>query len=294
MVAAALAPGLSTLALASVTIGVFATIAQQLIPFAAELAPASTRERVLGAITSGLLIGVLLARTLSGVVGAWLGWRAMFALGATIAMLMLAGLAVQLPRSRPESSEPYGQLLVSLLRSVRDAPLLRRAALTQSLLFFGFSAFWTILALLLQGPDFKLGSDVAGLFGILALLGAVIAPPVVRMAGKRAVPLGVVLVALSFIVMTLLVNLLGVGIGVVLMITGLQIALISNQSKVFAAAGAARGRFNTVFMAAQFTFGAVGSAAASAAWDVGGWIAVMAMAAVSAALALFVQLGSRV
>ncbi|WP_249198948.1 MFS transporter [Gluconobacter kondonii] len=293
MVMAGVAPGLNTLTLASVMIGVFATIAQQIIPFAAELAPTNARERVLGLVTSGLLIGVLLARTLSGLVGAWLGWRAMFVLGAVMAMLMLAGLTAQLPRSRPESNESYGRLLISLLHAVWNAPVLRRAALTQSLLFFGFSAFWTILALLLQGPAFRLGSDVAGLFGILALLGVVLAPPAIRIAGKGAVHLGVVLVALSFIVMIFMVNLPGISIGVVLMITGLQISLISNQSKVFAVAGAARGRFNTVFMAAQFIFGALGSAAASAAWDAGGWIDVMIMAAVSASLALLVQLGSR-
>lgn len=293
MLAAAMAPGLNSLALASVMIGIFATIAQQIIPFAAELAPTSTRERVLGTLTSGLLTGVLLARTLSGFIGAWFGWRAMFALGAAIAVLMFASLAARLPRSQPDSQDSYGHLLASLLHSARDVPLLRRAALTQGLLFFGFSAFWTILALLLQGPDFNIGSSVAGLFGVLALLGVVLAPPAVRLAGRHAVSLGIALVGLSFIVMLLLMTLPGISIGVVLMITGLQVALISNQSRVFTIAGTARGRFNTVFMAAQFAFGAAGSAAASAAWSAGGWSAVMGMAAASAGLALIVQHGSR-
>ncbi len=297
MAVAGLAPGLSVLALASIMIGVFATIAQQIIPFAAELAPPAARERVLGTIASGLLVGVLLARTLSGFVGAYLGWRAMFALGTGIAMLMQVALARQLPHSRPESRESYGELLISLFRLVRHSGELRRAALTQSFLFFGFSAFWTILAIFLQTPAFNLGSDVAGLFGILALSGVVLAPPAVKFASRRnpsgAVRLGAILVAMSFVVMVALVNLTGIAIGVVLMITGLQIALISNQSIVFSAAGAARGRFNTVFMAAQFSFGAIGSAAASAAWDAGGWPTVMVMSAVSAALAILVQFSPR-
>ncbi|GAA4499637.1 MFS transporter [Gluconacetobacter tumulicola] len=293
MLAASAATELSALTVASVMIGVFATIAQQILPFAAELAPADERERVLGTITSGLLIGVLLARTLSGFVGAWLGWRAVFAVGAVIAALMFAGLAAQLPRSRPETSEPYTQLLLSLLRAARNSRVLRRATLTQSLLFFGFSAFWTILALLLQGPRFNLGSGIAGLFGAPALLGVILAPPAIRIAGKNAVPVGVALVILSFINMGFLANLISIGVGVVLLVAGLQIALISNQSRVFAVAGAARGRFNTVFMATQFTFGAAGSAAASIAWEASGWSAVMIMAAVSAALALLMQIGSR-
>lgn len=297
MASASAAPGLSTLALASVMIGVFATIAQQLIPFAAELATPAARDRVLGTLTSGLLIGVLLARTLSGFIGAYLGWRAMFAFGAAIAILMQVALMRQLPHSRPESRESYGELLLSLVRLTRQSATLRRAALTQSLLFFGFSAFWTILALLLRTPTFNLGSEVAGLFGLLALAGVVLAPPIVKAAGRRdprnAVLLGAILVALSYVVMIVLVNLVGIAIGVVLMITGLQVALISNQSVVFSAAGGARGRFNTVFMAAQFSFGALGSAAASAAWDAGGWSAVMLMSAVSGALAILMQLSPR-
>ncbi|MBO9198599.1 MFS transporter [Rhizobium sp. 16-449-1b] len=297
MAAATVAPGLAILALASVLIGVFATIAQQLIPFAAELATPTARDRVLGTLTSGLLIGVLLARTLSGFVGAYLGWRAMFALGAVIALLMQIALTRQLPRSRPESRESYGELLLSLVRLTRQSAVLQRAALTQSLLFFGFSAFWTILALLLRTPAFNLGSEVAGLFGLLALAGVVLAPPIVKLAGRRdprnAVLFGAVLVALSYVVMIVLVNLIGIAIGVVLMITGLQVALISNQTVVFNAAGGARGRFNTVFMAAQFAFGAVGSAAASAAWDAGGWPAVMLMSAVSGGLAIFMQLARK-
>jgi hypothetical protein len=84
-------------------------------------------------------------------------------------------------------------------------------------------------------------------------------------------------------------GLVGLGVGTVLMVTGLQICLISNQSIIFAIAGSARGRFNTVFMASQFAFGAVGSGAASIAWNIGGWTAVMTMAAIAASLAIFLQ-----
>ncbi|HDR9760827.1 TPA: MFS transporter [Burkholderia cepacia ATCC 25416] len=291
---ASVAPGLHSLALISVLIGMFATIAQQIIPFAAELAPPSSRERVLAIITSALLVGVLLARTISGFVGAWFGWRSMFMVGAAISVLMLLCLAVRLPRSRPESCESYIDLLASLFILVRDQPVLRKATLTQSLIFFGFSAFWTILALLLQGPHFGLSSGVAGMFGMLALAGVALAPLGVRVAGKHgaqgAIRLGVVLVAASFFLMMPLVSLIGLGIGTILMITGLQISLISNQSIILSIAGSARGRFNTVFMASQFAFGAAGSAAASVAWKTGGWTAVMAMAAMTAALAIFLQI----
>lgn len=293
MAGASVARGLHSLALISVLIGMFATLAQQIIPFAAELTPARSRERVLTIITSALLVGVLLARTVSGFVGAWFGWRAMFVIGAVIAVLMLLSLAWRLPRSHPESRASYVALLASLFVLVRDQPILRIATLTQSLIFFGFSAFWTILALLLQSPRFHLNSGAAGMFGTLAIAGVVLAPLGVRLAGKRgaqrAIRLGALLIAVSFMLMIPAVNLIAIGVGTVLMITGLQISLISNQSILFGIAGAARGRFNTIFMASQFAFGAAGSAAASVAWKSGGWTTVMAMAAVSAVLAMLLQ-----
>lgn len=293
MASASVAPGLYSLAFASVLVGIFATIAQQIIPLASELASTDSRERIVAVVTSALLIGVLLSRTVSGFVGAWFGWRAMFVLGAALVLLMLLGLAARLPRSRPASREPYVELLLSLFVLVRDERELRRASLTQSLLFFGFSAFWTILTLLLQGQKFQLTSSAAGMFGVFALVGVVVAPYGVRMAGESAGRIGAGLVTASFILMIALVNLVGLVIGAVLMIAGLQISLISNQSRILAAAGSARGRYNTVFMASQFSFGAAGSSAASFAWRTGGWTAVMAMAAAASVAALALQIGRR-
>ncbi|HDR9482947.1 TPA: MFS transporter [Burkholderia aenigmatica] len=290
---ASVAPGLYSLAMISVLIGVFATIAQQIIPLAAELASPRSRERILATVTSALLVGVLLARTISGLVGAWFGWRAMFIVGAVIAVLMLVCLATGLPSRRPESRESYLALLASLFIVARDHAVLRKATLTQSLLFFGFSAFWTILALLLQGPSFGLSSGAAGMYGLLALAGVVIAPLGIRIAGKNsplgAIRLGSITVAVSFLLMIPMVSLVGLGIGTVLMVTGVQMSLISNQSIIFAIAGSARGRFNTVFMASQFAFGAVGSGAANIAWKTGGWTALMTMSAIAAGLAIFLQ-----
>lgn len=291
MALASASTGLRSLTFASVLVGVFATIAQQIIPLASELSRPDSRERVVAAITSALLIGVLLSRTVSGFVGTWFGWRTVFALGAGFVALMLPWLAARLPRSEPTSREAYSQLLISMFVLARDQRELRRAALAQSLIFFGFSAFWTILTLLLQGPTFHLNSSAAGMFGIFALAGVVFAPYGVRIAGERAGCIGTGLVIASFALMIPFVNLVGLVIGAILMITGLQISLISNQSRILASAGAARGRYNTVFMASQFSFGASGSSGASFAWKAGGWSAVMAMAAAASVAALCLQLG---
>nr|WP_310615760.1 MFS transporter [Pantoea cypripedii] len=294
MVFASLSPSLGNLALASMLIGVFATIAQQMIPHAVELASPIQRERALATITTGLLIGVLLARTASGFVGDWFGWRSVFMMGASLAVMMLACLALFLPRSQPQESHSYVQLLLSLFLLVRKQPALRKASTIQSLLFFGFSAFWTILALLLQTPRYGMSSSVAGMFGLVALAGAVLAPLWLRIF-RRLGPIhtirsGVIMVAASFLLMIPFSSLTGLCIGVVLMTTGLQVSLISQQVLVLNAAGSARGRFNTVFMASQFAAGAAGSAAAGIAWLQGGWTEVMTLASIAALLAIILSL----
>ncbi|PKE29063.1 MFS transporter [Rahnella sp. AA] len=294
MVLASLSPSLGSLALASMLIGVFATIAQQMIPHAVELASPIQRERALATITTGLLVGVLLARTASGFVGDWFGWRSVFIMGAALAVMMLACLALFLPRSQPQENHSYVQLLLSLFLLVRKQPALRRASAIQSLLFFGFSAFWTILALLLQTPRYGMSSSVAGMFGLVALAGAVLAPLWLRifrgLGPIHAIRSGVIMVVASFFLMIPFSSFIGLCIGVVLMTTGLQVSLISQQALVLNAAGSARGRFNTVFMASQFAAGATGSAAAGIVWLRGGWTAVMILASIAALLAIILSL----
>ena len=297
LAAAALAPTPATLLAASVLVGLLATIAQQIVPFAAELSSPERRGRTVGAVMSGLLVGILLARTVSGLVGEWFGWRATFWLGAVMAAAMGALLAWRLPRSQPSTTDPYHRLLQSLVTLFRREPELRRAALTQGLLFAGFSAFWTVLALLFEQPRYHLGSDAAGLFGILAVAGVFIAP----LAGRRAdatgparvILVGVVIVLASFAMMAIDASLLTLAVGVVLMDAGVQMAMIGNQATIYALAGEARGRYNTVFIATMFVSGAAGSAGASAAWAHGGWTAVMLLAAACAAAALLIQFAPR-
>lgn len=294
MVLASLSQNLGCLSLASLLIGVFATIAQQMIPHAVELASPIQRDRALATITTGLLVGVLLARTASGFVGDWFGWRSVFLMGASLAVMMLAGLALCLPRSQPQESHSYVQLLLSLFLLVRKQPALRRASAIQSLLFFGFSAFWTILALLLQTPRYGMSSSVVGLFGLVALAGAVLAPLWLRIFRKLApiytIRSGVIMVAASFLLMIPFSSLVGLCSGVVLMTTGLQVSLISQQALVLNVAGSARGRFNTIFMASQFAAGAAGSAAAGIVWLQGGWTDVMILASIAALLAIILSL----
>jgi MFS family permease len=161
LAAAALAPDARGLILASLAVGLTATIAQMIVPFAAELAAPGERGAVVGTVMSGVLAGILLGRALAGVVAEQAGWRAIFWLGSIVALLIAGLLARLLPRSGPGRAIRYGALLASLLALLREEPALRRASLVQAAQFAGFNAFWTTLAFRLQASPLHLGAGVA-------------------------------------------------------------------------------------------------------------------------------------
>ncbi len=296
LVLAAVSTSLGLLVSASFLIGVLSTAAQQAVPFAAELAPDAVRGRMVGQVMTGLLLGILLARTLSGFVGAWLGWRAVF-VGAAGLSVALAGLAwLGLPRTPPTARIGYGALMGSILDLVRSQPVLRRAALAQALLFAAFNAFWTTLALLVEAPPFGLDPAGAGLFGLIGAAGALCAPVAGRFADTRSPrPVligGAVLTLAAFAVFGLFggVSLIALAVGVLLIDIGINTALIANQTRVYALAPGARGRINTVFFTAIFAGGALGASAGTRAFAAGGWPALCAVGGAFAAASLMVPL----
>ncbi len=294
LVAAATLHGLLPLIAASVAVGVTGTIAQQILPLAAELAAPEARGRTVGIVMSGLLTGILLARTLSGIVAEHFGWRAMFWVGAAIALAMGVMLRLALPRVPAKQNVPYGRLLGSLVGLLRHNPELRRSTLVQAGLFGGFSVFWSTLALFLQTPRFGLGSEAAGLFGIVGLAGVACAPIAGRVADRHGpagvVRVGIALVLAAFAILREFPTLVGTAVGVIVLDAGVQLSMIANQTVVLGLDAATRGRMNTVFVAGLFGGGAIGSAAGGYAWHGHGWGAVTALGFVMALVSLAVHL----
>ncbi|MCE4542339.1 MULTISPECIES: MFS transporter [unclassified Caballeronia] len=292
LVVAASAPTLAVLIAASLAIGIVSTIAQQAVPFSAELAPAAERGHAVGMVMSGLLLGILLARTVSGFVAQYFGWRAVFG-ASVIATVALAVIVIaRLPKSRPTSTLSYGKLLGSLWHLTVESAALREAALTGGALFAAFSIFWSILTLLLAGAPFHMGPQAAGLFGIVGAAGALAAPLAGKSADKRGpravISLCIGLVALSFVVFAFsATSIVGLVIGVIVLDVGVQAAQISNQSRIYALKPEARSRVNTVYMVAYFIGGSLGSAAASLAWHAMGWTGVCLAGLAATALAAF-------
>ena len=291
---AAVAPSFALLAGASVLIGICSAVPQLLLPMAAHLAPEADRGRIVGRVMSGLPIGILASRTLSGYVGAHLGWRTMFAIAAGLMLALGALLAWRLPRDRPAFAGSYGALMKSLLTLTRDLPALRRAALVGGLLFAAFSAFWTTLTFFLEGPPYGYGSDVAGFFGLIGAVGALAAPLAGKATDTRgsdfALGISLLLALGAYVVLGLgSGHLAGLVLGVILLDVGVQAAHISNQSKVFSLVPEARSRLNTVYMAGYFTGGSLGSVAGGLAWTHGGWPGVCLLGAGFTAAAYLVS-----
>ncbi|WP_404373647.1 MFS transporter [Sphingomonas sp. MMS24-J45] len=291
---AAIAPGAPMMILASLLVGVLSTVAQQIVPLAAHLSTPERRGATVGTVMAGLLCGILLSRTLAGFVATHAGWREMFWLGVPIALGAGALMAAILPRSVPDTDHSSGPLIRSLAGLWSEFGALRKAAITQALLFAGFSAFWTILALRLQEPRFSLGADVAGLFGIVGAVGVLAAPVAGRIADRRGphlvVLLGAVLTLAAWTVFGVFGTIGGLIVGVMLLDFGVQSALVSNQHVVYALRPEARARLNTIFMGAMFLGGAAGSAGATFAWSAGGWTTVNLLGVVVSGIGVLIQL----
>jgi len=281
---AAVAPTAGWLAVASLAVGFFTVVPHVAVPLAAHLAAPSERGRVIGLIMSGVLAGILLARTASGLVGGALGWRPVYALAAAAMVGLALALARLLPHAHPEQVVRYPELLASLWTLVRRERELRQASLIGAAVFGAFSVFWTTLAFFLETPPYHWGAEGAGLFGLVGLAGALAAPLVGRVADRRsprfATGAALALALASFALFALWGrHLLGLVLGVVLLDVGVQSAHVSNLARVHALDPGARSRRNTVYMVSYFAGGALGTWLGVRAWVRLGWPGVCAAGA---------------
>jgi predicted MFS family arabinose efflux permease len=282
LIATAAAPNITFLAIASFIVGITTIGPQIIVPFAATLAPPQERGRVVGTIMSGLLIGVLLARVVSGFIGAHLGWRAIYWIAAAMMLALIPVLRLLLPREQPRPRISYPELLRSLWELIRKEPVLRETSIFGALIFGAFSVFWVTLVFFLQTPPYHYGSDVAGLFGLAGIAGALAASFVGRLADRinARIITGVMLVVtmVAFILFWLFGHSLwGLIIGVILLDLGTQGTHISNQTRIYRLNAAARSRLNTVYMVSYFIGGSLGSLLGAYGWSIGRWNGVCAV-----------------
>jgi predicted MFS family arabinose efflux permease len=262
-------------------VGAMGSTVHIFIPFAAHLAPPRERGRVVGTVFSGILLGILLARTFSGFVGAYLGWRSVYAIAA--GMMLLVAILVQffLPRSKPTVDLSYLSLMRSTVGLVSRHAALRESAFIGASIFCCFSAFWTTLIFLLEAPPYHYGSQTAGLFGLVGAAGAAGAPFMGRLTDKHGprftIGLALGLVLLSYILLGLTgKTLVGLIVGVLALDFGVQAGHVANLTRIYNLDSNARSRLNMFYMVCYFAGGSAGSLMGAWAWRVGGWPRVCA------------------
>ena len=291
LLGASIATTLWLLIAASFMIGLFSTVAQQIVPLAVHIAPIASRGQALGLITGAILLGILLSRTISGGVTEWWGWRAMFlaAAGAMFAMALL--FAWRLPKVHPKATPSYAALLGSLWLLLAEHRTLRIAVLIQALIFAAFLAFWSNLAVLLAGEPYQLGPSATGMMAVIGAVGVAAAPAAGRLADRRGphaeMRAGAALVILAFVLLIALPgSLWALAGGVLLMDIGVQSSQVANHARALALDATAHSRLNTVFIATMLLGGSIGAGLGGLAFSHFGWNGTCAVGAVMAILAL--------
>ncbi|TCK26429.1 MFS transporter [Pseudonocardia endophytica] len=288
LLGAAFAPGFAALLAAVALVGVTSAVAQIVVPMSASLADDESRGRVVGTVMSGLLIGILGARTLAGFVAELGGWRAVFGLGAALMLVLAVVVRLVLPLvPAPAPDTSYPRLLGTVLALIRDDPVLRVRMALAAVGFACFSVLWTAVSFLLAAPPYVYGPATIGLFGLAGLAGALAAPLAGRLADRghalRTVTVGLVTLAVSWAFLGLGgVSLAALLAGIVLLDLAQQSLQISHQSAIYARHPQARSRVTTAFVTSAFAGGAVGSAAASTLYVVAGWVGVCVLGGVIA------------
>jgi predicted MFS family arabinose efflux permease len=240
-------------------------------------------------VMSGLLIGILLARTVSGFVGANFGWRSMYWIASVLMILLALALSKLLPKSQPTLRVPYLKLMQSLFELIRQ-PVLQEASLAGAMSFAAFSAFWSTLVFLLAQPPYHYGSEVAGLFGLVGVVGAAAAPLVGKLADRRSpkltVALGLAITTISFLVFWWQGHqLVGLIFGVILLDLGVQTTMVSNQARIYSLPPEAHSRLNALYIMFYFVGGALGSFLGAYAWSRWQWNGVCAVSLLMLAIA---------
>nr|WP_244272845.1 MFS transporter [Burkholderia lata] len=298
-VASALAPGVWALIGAAFSLGVVSCVPQQLVPFAAVMSAPDERGRNVGTVVTGIMVGILLGRAVSGLIAAHAGWRAVYAVEAAAMVPVGIAAAWLLPRGVPSTTLSYGRLLASLWTLARAHRPIRESMIVQALLWAAFNAFWVNLAALLADGPWHLGSAWAGGFGLIGAAGALAATiggrASDRIGTRRVIGLGIAIVTVSYLILA------GAGsslallvVGVVVLDIGVQAGLVANQTRAFAADPKAQGRINSLYMTATFVGGAIGAIVSGALMARFGWHGVVAFGiAAGLAAALVHRCGAR-
>nr|WP_245713850.1 MFS transporter [Nocardia vaccinii] len=283
LVVSAVAPNFPILLVAVFVTGITASAAQVVVPWSSSLAEPGRRGQVVGTVMSGLLLGILSSRVLSGAIAQLGGWRTVLVVAAAIQLVMSVSVYLLTPATgRAASGERYREVLVSILFLIRLHPALRHRMVLGFVAMACFSGVWTALAFLLaggHGSTYHYSEVVIGLFGIAGVAGALGAPVVGRLSDRGHLRVVTTLVWIVLLASWALLawgghSIIALIAALLVFDFGIQGIQLSNQSAIYALDPAARSRLTTAYMVMYFLGGVAGSVTAGAAYESGGWLRV--------------------
>lgn len=272
--------------------GLLAVVAQVLVAYAAHLEKPEQRGHVVGLVTSGIVVGLLLARTVSGIMADLAGWRSVYLLSAGLTLLMALLLWRVLPAAeQPRTQGSYGQLLRSVFSLLREEKVLRDRAVLALLTFAAGTVLWTPLVLPLSTPPLSLSHTQIGLFGLAGAAGALGAAHAGRLADRgRALwtsGAALMLMLLSWLAIAFTQSSLwALLLGVITFDLGLQAVHVTSQSLIYNVRPDAQSRLVAAYMLFYSAGSALGSVMATMMYAWAGWLGVCALGAAINLLAL--------
>lgn len=298
LVISALSQTLWQLLLGTALAGMFSVVAQILIPLAATIAKPQHRGKAVGIIMSGLLLGILLARTVAGVLAEFGGWRTVYWAASGLLVLLALILYLRLPQYKQVSDLKYGQLLASIVTLFIRTPVLRVRAALGAIVFAAFGLLWTSMAFLLASDPFNYSESTIGLFGLAGAAGALMAGPAGRFTdkgkGRLTTSAGLLLLLLSWIPLALSgYSVAAFVAGVVILDLAVQAVHVTNQSTLYRMMPEARSRLTAGYMTCYFCGGAFGSLLSGYAYSHYGWDGVCYSGAAVSALGLVIWLAGK-
>ncbi|WP_029078687.1 MFS transporter [Bradyrhizobium sp. th.b2] len=289
-VGTALAPTPLILLAATFILGASCAAIQMVVPLVASMVPPERRGQAIGDVMSGLMIGILLSRPMASLIADNWSWRGYYFTSAILMIVLAGALARYLPTLQPSAKVSYGALLASFPRLLREEPVLRVHAWTAALVMASFTAFWAAVALRLPDAPFNLDAKGIALFALIGVAGAA-ATPIAGRWGDMGFARPLLIVSHLLIIASLalcawagmlesrIAALVVLSLGTILLDLGITTDQTLGRRAVNLLRPEARGRINGLFVALFFIGGAIGAAAASAAWSYGSWNMVCAVAA---------------
>jgi predicted MFS family arabinose efflux permease len=271
-----LAPNILVFQISAYMLGIATIVPQLIIPYAVGLTEPGKRGHVVGMLMTGLLTGILLSRTVGGIVAEHFGWRAVYWGALVINGILLVWFSLQLRESRPTIKLSYFELVRSMFYLATHEPVLMSSAFFGAMTFACFNILWTVLSFFLSGAPYFCNPQVVGYFGLMGLAGAVAARYVGKLADHRgpmfAIGVSLIGMAFSYIVLSLFSqSLIGIAIGVLLLDLFVQSSQISNMTRIYSLHAENHSRLNTVYMVSYFVGGTAGAWLGTLAWTQFGW-----------------------